>query len=103
MSLAIGLARIIHRRLTRIRCGDWTDIRSSCHQDWTDPDYALLDKWNGHKEKDGNYHYHSTKTYHITVFALSDTLTLSAGKSSRADLLIAVRDITLAETTLSFE
>lgn len=32
-------------------------------QDKNDPDYAPLDRWNGHKDKDGNYHYHSTKTY----------------------------------------
>jgi phosphatidylethanolamine-binding protein (PEBP) family uncharacterized protein len=32
-------------------------------QEKGDPDFAPLDKWNGHKDKDGNYHYHSTKTY----------------------------------------
>lgn len=43
------------------------------------------------------------KTYHITVFALSDTLKLSPGQVSRAALLEAVKDITLGETTLDFE
>lgn len=32
-------------------------------QEKSDPDFAPLDKWNGHKDKDGNYHYHSTKDY----------------------------------------
>ena len=43
------------------------------------------------------------KTYHITVFALSDTLKLSPSQVSRAALLEAVKDITLGETTLNFE
>ncbi len=32
-------------------------------QQENDPDFAPLDQWNGHKDSDGNYHYHSTKTY----------------------------------------
>ncbi len=32
-------------------------------QEKGDTDYSPLDKWNGHKDKDGNYHYHATKTY----------------------------------------
>ena len=28
-----------------------------------DADFAPLDKFNGHRGKDGNYHYHATKTY----------------------------------------
>jgi phosphatidylethanolamine-binding protein (PEBP) family uncharacterized protein len=28
-----------------------------------EPDFAPLDKLNGHQGKDGNYHYHATKTY----------------------------------------
>ncbi|MEZ6031820.1 MAG: YHYH protein [Planctomycetaceae bacterium] len=43
------------------------------------------------------------KTYHITVFALSEDVKLSANKASRAELLKAVKDITLGETTLDFE
>ncbi len=33
------------------------------YQDEQAPDYAPLDKLNGHKDKAGNYHYHATKTY----------------------------------------
>ncbi len=33
------------------------------YQDEKSPDFAPLDKLNGHKDKDGNYHYHTTKTY----------------------------------------
>ncbi len=43
------------------------------------------------------------KTYHITVFALSDSLKLSPSQVSRAGLLEAVKDITLGESTLDFE
>ena len=32
-------------------------------QEKGDADYSPLDKWNGHKDKDGNYHYHSTTNY----------------------------------------
>lgn len=32
-------------------------------QDPKDPDFAPLDKLNGHKDKKGNYHYHATKDY----------------------------------------
>ena len=43
------------------------------------------------------------KTYHITVFALSQDVKLLASKASRADLLEAVKGITLGETTLDFK
>ena len=43
------------------------------------------------------------KTYHITVFALSETLKLSPSQVSRAALLDTVKDITLGETTLDVE
>ena len=43
------------------------------------------------------------KTYHITVFALSETLKVSPTQMSRAALLAAVKDITLGEKTLDFE
>lgn len=33
------------------------------YQDEKAPDYAPLDQWNGHKDADGNYHYHATKKY----------------------------------------
>lgn len=33
------------------------------YQDEKSPDFAPLDKLNGHKDKTGNYHYHATKTY----------------------------------------
>jgi phosphatidylethanolamine-binding protein (PEBP) family uncharacterized protein len=42
------------------------------------------------------------KTYHITVFALSQPISLPAEKVNRATLLAAVKDITLAEGTLDF-
>lgn len=29
----------------------------------SDPDFAPLDPWNGHKDAAGRYHYHATKTY----------------------------------------
>ncbi|ODA35040.1 YHYH protein [Planctopirus hydrillae] len=43
------------------------------------------------------------KTYHITVYALSSRLDLAPEKASRADLLAAVKDITLAAGTLDFK
>lgn len=33
------------------------------YQDPQDPDYAALDRWNGHQDKQGSYHYHATKNY----------------------------------------
>ncbi|MFO1004943.1 MAG: YHYH protein [Planctomycetaceae bacterium] len=33
------------------------------YQSEQDPDYAPLDKLNGHKDAKGQYHYHATKTY----------------------------------------
>lgn len=33
------------------------------YQDEKAPDFAPLDQWNGHKDADGNYHYHATKKY----------------------------------------
>jgi Raf kinase inhibitor-like YbhB/YbcL family protein len=42
------------------------------------------------------------KEYHITLYALSAEPKLEAGTFNRADLLNAVRDITLAETTLTY-
>jgi len=43
------------------------------------------------------------KTYHITVFALSEELSLSADKATRAELLKAVEGKVLAESTLDFD
>lgn len=43
------------------------------------------------------------KLYHITVFALSSELKLSPDKASRAALLDAIKDQTLAEGTLDFQ
>ena len=43
------------------------------------------------------------KTYHITVFAISEELKLSASEASRAKLLEAVKGITLSEATLDFK
>ena len=43
------------------------------------------------------------KTYHITVYALSAKLELPPEKVSRADLLTAIKDITLAAGTLDFK
>ena len=34
-----------------------------CYQDEKAPDFAPLDQWNGHKDANGNYHYHATKKY----------------------------------------
>lgn len=42
------------------------------------------------------------KEYHVTLYALSAEPKLEAGKFNRADLLKAIKDITLAETTLSY-
>ncbi len=42
------------------------------------------------------------KEYHITLYALSAEPKFDADKVTRADLLKAVKDITLAETTLSY-
>jgi Raf kinase inhibitor-like YbhB/YbcL family protein len=42
------------------------------------------------------------KEYHVTMYALSAEPKLEAGKFNRADLLKAIKDITLAETTLSY-
>ncbi|MFO1000604.1 MAG: YHYH protein [Planctomycetaceae bacterium] len=33
------------------------------YQDEKAPDFGPLDQWNGHKDADGNYHYHATKKY----------------------------------------
>ena len=33
------------------------------YQDEKSPDFAPLDKLSGHKDKNGNYHYHATRTY----------------------------------------
>ena len=43
------------------------------------------------------------KTYHITVYALSSRLELAQDKASRAELLSAIKDITLATGTLDFK
>ena len=43
------------------------------------------------------------KQYHITVYALSAELKLSPDKTNRANLLSAIKDITLAEGTLDFQ
>ncbi|MFN9721455.1 MAG: YHYH protein [Planctomycetota bacterium] len=43
------------------------------------------------------------KTYHITVFALSEELKLSSQQATHKGLLEAVKGITLAETTLDFD
>ena len=43
------------------------------------------------------------KEYHITVYALSAEPKLSPDKATRANLLEAIRDITLAEGTLDFQ
>lgn len=42
------------------------------------------------------------KEYHVTLYALSAEPKLGAGQFNRADLLKAIKDITLAETTLSY-
>jgi phosphatidylethanolamine-binding protein (PEBP) family uncharacterized protein len=43
------------------------------------------------------------KTYHITVFALSAKPNLSSDKATRANLLTAIKNTTLAEGTLTFQ
>ena len=43
------------------------------------------------------------KKYHITVYALSKEIELPAEKATRAKLLTAIKDITLAEGTLDFQ
>lgn len=43
------------------------------------------------------------KKYHITIYALSSEVKLSKGSDNRAGLLKAIKDITLAETTLDFQ
>ena len=43
------------------------------------------------------------KTYHVTVYALSANLDLPPEKASRAELLTAIKDITLAAGTLDFK
>ncbi|MBC8112936.1 MAG: YHYH protein [Candidatus Saccharimonas sp.] len=43
------------------------------------------------------------KQYHITVYALSAELKLTPDKATRANLLAAIKDITLAEGTLNFQ
>ncbi len=43
------------------------------------------------------------KQYHITVYALSAELKLTPDKATRANLLEAIKDITLAEGTLDFQ
>ena len=43
------------------------------------------------------------KQYHITVYALSAELKLAPDKATRANLLDAIKDITLAAGTLDFQ
>jgi phosphatidylethanolamine-binding protein (PEBP) family uncharacterized protein len=43
------------------------------------------------------------KKYHITVYALSAEPKLPPDKATRANLLTAIKDITLAEGTLDFQ
>ena len=43
------------------------------------------------------------KKYHVTVYALSSELKLAKGSDNRAAFLKAVKDVTLAETTLDFQ
>jgi Raf kinase inhibitor-like YbhB/YbcL family protein len=43
------------------------------------------------------------KTYHITVYALSSELKLSPDQATRANLLAAIKGITVAEGTLDFK
>lgn len=37
------------------------------YQDEQAPDFAPLDRLSGHKDQDGNYHYHATKTYPYVI------------------------------------
>ena len=43
------------------------------------------------------------KKYHITVYALSSEVKLAKGSDTRANLLKAMKDISLGETTLEFQ
>ena len=43
------------------------------------------------------------KEYHITVFALSREVKLSPEQATRANLLAAIKDITLGEGTLTYQ
>jgi phosphatidylethanolamine-binding protein (PEBP) family uncharacterized protein len=43
-----------------------------------------------------------SKTYHITVYALSSELKLNQANANRIDVLSAIKGITLGETTLDF-
>ncbi len=43
------------------------------------------------------------KQYHITIYALSSEVKLTKGSDNRTNLLKAIKDIKLAETTLNFQ
>lgn len=43
------------------------------------------------------------KKYHITVYALSTVPKMSSHNANRVNLLKAIKDIKLAETTLDFQ
>jgi len=43
------------------------------------------------------------KTYHVTLYALSAKAKLPAGGATREQLLAAIRGLTLAEGTLTFD
>ena len=43
------------------------------------------------------------KKYHVTLYALSSELKLPKGSENRASLLKAIKDVSLAETTLDFQ
>ncbi len=43
------------------------------------------------------------KKYHVTIYALSTELTLPKGNETRANLLKAIKNVSLAETTLEFQ
>ena len=43
------------------------------------------------------------KTYHITIYALKDELKLDPSQASRANLLAEIKDLLLAEGTLTFQ
>jgi phosphatidylethanolamine-binding protein (PEBP) family uncharacterized protein len=45
-----------------------------------DPDFAPLDKLNGHRGKDGNYHYHATKTYPYLIGGFFGEVTKREGQ-----------------------
>lgn len=40
------------------------------YQDEKSPDFAPLDRLSGHKDKEGNYHYHATKNYPYVIGGL---------------------------------